>query len=463
MLRLRRAMVVPSILVGVLILAGAGLIYRGCRRQLLGEELLAAAEAGDIARARSLIQQGAPLSSQGFAGRNALTLAACKGHTAIVQLMLDATAEPGAEERRAVVHHMSRGLQRTALECAAAGGHDAILTALLEEEARIGATPGRHFHRTPLEWAAMNGHLKTVRLLLSSGADVNEGISEGYDHTALMVAARWGHAQVVKELVEVGADLEASDADGTALIKATIGRASEDAGLAILETLLAGGANLEATDFHHRTALYHAAALSRRRLLRSLLEAGANPDGAPDAYAGESPLKAAAMRGDLESVQLLLTAGADPEGSTPGRTALMLAASAGHRDVLEALLDAGVEVNAKASSWPRTALACAAEAGQIECVRFLIEAGAKVGPDDLEELEVTGDPRVIRLLKAAQGGRGARPGWTAATGAAGRGPSSGPQELPELGHPGTVDDEADRTGQEQRHEQRPPRAVVEGQ
>jgi ankyrin repeat protein len=75
----------------------------------LGEELLAAAEAGDVDRARSLIQQGASLRSQGFAGRNALTLAACEGYTAIVQLILDAAAELGAEEESAVVNQMSRG------------------------------------------------------------------------------------------------------------------------------------------------------------------------------------------------------------------------------------------------------------------------------------------------------------------------------------------------------------------
>lgn len=73
----------------LLVLAGAGLAHEGCRGQRLGEELLAATDAGDVERARTLIEQGASLETPGFAGRNALILAACKGHTAVVRLILD--------------------------------------------------------------------------------------------------------------------------------------------------------------------------------------------------------------------------------------------------------------------------------------------------------------------------------------------------------------------------------------
>jgi len=62
---------------------------------------------------------------------------------------------------------------------------------------------------------------------------------------------------------------------------------------------------------------------------------------------GVTALQAAAGRGSVAVVRLLLAAGADPDrcdpGSASGRTAVHAAAAAGHVDVVRALLEAGAD------------------------------------------------------------------------------------------------------------------------
>ena len=65
-----------------------------------------------------------------------------------------------------------------------------------------------------------------------------------------------------------------------------------------------------------------------------------------------------------------------------GNSALMLAAWKGHTEIVNALIKARAEVNAKDKDG-RTALMCAAENGRTETVNALIEAGA----DDLTDNE----------------------------------------------------------------------------
>lgn len=105
--------------------------------------------------------------------------------------------------------------------------------------------------------------------------------------TPLMVAIRWGHRDIALLLIRSGAELNAVDAD-------------------------------------HRSALHHAAHGNERALMRALIEARANID-LPDAY-HYTALHMAAREGHLEAVHLLLEAGADVNAQIDvGFTALDLA------------------------------------------------------------------------------------------------------------------------------------------
>ena len=82
--------------------------------------------------------------------------------------------------------------------------------------------------------------------------------------------------------------------------------------------------------------------------------------------------------GHVEFVKALLEdAGADTEakGGSNGYTALMLASEKGHVDAVQALLDAGADIEAK-DYYGWTALMLASRYGHVEVVQALLDAGA---------------------------------------------------------------------------------------
>ncbi|MEN8259076.1 MAG: ankyrin repeat domain-containing protein [Pseudomonadota bacterium] len=85
-----------------------------------------------------------------------------------------------------------------------------------------------------------------------------------------------------------------------------------------------------------------------------------------------------ASRGDLDMINLFLAAGMDPNASDGKKTALMAAVGGEHFDVVTALIEANVDVNAKIYNYGKltTALNWAVPRGQEATVRALLEAGA---------------------------------------------------------------------------------------
>ena len=103
----------------------------------------------------------------------------------------------------------------------------------------------------------------------------------------------------------------------------------------------------------------------------SLLRRLANSPNGP----GPAPLMVAATTGTLEAVQILLSAGADPNATdNSGVTPLML----GIRDIAKTrlLLDAGARVNEKSRQGQTALLITFANAGSLETVRLLVSKGA---------------------------------------------------------------------------------------
>lgn len=114
-----------------------------------------------------------------------------------------------------------------------------------------------------------------------------------------------------------------------------------------------------------------------------------------------TPLHDAARAGDLARVKALLEAAAPPALDARDklrRTALHLAAWAGHTDVCQALLDAKCIVDATASDL-MTALHFASQGGHVAVVRALLDAGANHSPCDLKK-------HMTPLHYAAQRGHG---------------------------------------------------------
>ena len=124
------------------------------------------------------------------------------------------------------------------------------------------------------------------------------------------------------------------------------------------------------------TQLVQAVRKGQSGRVRALLEAGA--DAGATTPQGYTALVYSALRGDAESVNALVKAGAPVDRghrqAERGLTALIYSARGGHTLTAQILLEGGADVNAERSG--ATALQMAKSQGHIEMVRLLEEAGA---------------------------------------------------------------------------------------
>jgi hypothetical protein len=111
------------------------------------------------------------------------------------------------------------------------------------------------------------------------------------------------------------------------------------------------------------------------RISQLLIRTGVNIN-EEDAY-GFAPIWYAAQNGDLTTTEFLLEKGADLHKW--GGVSLGQACVHGHRDVAEALINHGVDINAIVYDYPQwNVLMAAANAGQLDVITMLVRKGASL-------------------------------------------------------------------------------------
>ena len=109
-----------------------------------------------------------------------------------------------------------------------------------------------------------------------------------------------------------------------------------------VKTLLAAGANPSATTRSGWTALIYAAARGEAEAVNALVKAGAPVDRSHrQADRGWTALIYSAQGGHILTAQILLEGGADVNVERSGMTALQMATSQGHDDMIRLLEEAG--------------------------------------------------------------------------------------------------------------------------
>lgn len=229
----------------------------------------------------------------------------------------------------------------------------------------------------------------------------------GADERLIAAVRNGDQASLMSLLDRKDVEIDAGRADGsTALAWA----AHEDDEQAV-DLLIRAGADVnKANDFHGVTPVALACANGNSRVVRKLLDAGADPDRAQ--WSGETPLMTCANTGAVDGVTALLEYGADVNATEneEDQTALMWAVAGQHAQVVRVLTENGANVEARSrivprpdpyivemsldeSIWPTnypettrwekvsggfTALYFAAQQGDIESARILLEAGADI-------------------------------------------------------------------------------------
>jgi hypothetical protein len=135
------------------------------------------------------------------------------------------------------------------------------------------------------------------------------------------------------------------------------------------------GMNLEAKDINGRTALFLASELGHEKIVRMLLNRGADVD---NGNRTSNALGAASSGGYENIVQLLLDRGADiGVQSRYDGDALQAASSEGHDKIVQMLLDRGANVNTHCGDYSN-ALQAASSNGHDKIVQILLDRGADV-------------------------------------------------------------------------------------
>src|SRR5471032_2329110 len=276
---------------------------------------------------------------------------------------------------------------------AAMQGNKEAVRSLLKQAADVNAAQGDGM--TALHWAAMKDDADLVQTLLfaganvkattrigsytplKSGADANGATANGT--TALMLAAASGNVETVTRLVAGGADVNAKE-PVRGLTPAMFAAASDRA--AVLTLLAKNGADLKAT-----SKVTDLSALSKDpAALRDITFGNPQPPGEPPAGGrngvvpqGGAPGGGFGGRGGRGNQ----TAGVDRNyqlnelvAAQGGLTPLILATREGHAASVQALLDAGADVNQPSAGDRTSPLLIATINGHFDLARTLLDKGA---------------------------------------------------------------------------------------
>ena len=238
--------------------------------------LLAAARAGSVPAVRQLLARGVDVNTaEGFQKTTALMWAAAEGHLDVVDLLLEAGADPNRQ------------------------GH---VTALTERHNADHPTGGF----TALMFAARNGNEALARRLVARGANIN--LKNGDDASAAMVAIYNDRFDVAATLIELGSDVN----DGSLYVAAEMRDATTD-------QFAFDGSRRRPDNPNTKTAL---------DLMKMLLERGADPN---ERFQGQfhsthmpntdrfdnTPFFRAAVAADVEALKVMIAHGATLDQAPP--------------------------------------------------------------------------------------------------------------------------------------------------
>lgn len=345
------------------------------RNQSKNTPLISSSKKGHTEIVQMLIQKGADVDAKNIMRETSLHLASENGHKKIVELLLKRGANPDTYN----------GRSETPLHVALWGGYEEVAQMLLE--GGIDICTKNTISETPLSLASGKGYEGIVRAMLEKGADVNpqHGPGEVPIPTALAAACTTGNEDLVRLLIDYGANIDCRDMwHGSALIGA-----AEHGSLTNLRLLCEAEAHVNfdvglRDPKEYPSALSAAAHKGYKDKVQLLLNFGANVNARCDAWKCGTVLIAAAGKGHNEIISLLLASGADVNlGSVDWKytNAIVAATKKGHKAAVQLLLRKGARLDDQDLK-NRETLTTVIELGNEELVQALLDYGVNVHVKD---------------------------------------------------------------------------------
>ncbi|KAF5537760.1 ankyrin 1 [Fusarium mexicanum] len=311
-----------------------------------------------------LLSCGASIADKDSAGRTALEIAAIWGDFTTLEVMLSRKEEiermfhePDLhpvnlaveyENKKCLALLLSHGLSPnvatskgdTALRMAIQNRRLDLCKMLLESNADPDLTPDKA--NTPLIQAISEGDLDIVKLLIENKATIDKREAppdDGWSRTPMQVAVDWNRPEIVQYLLEKGADPDARDSDGIPVI----GSAVSGGHINMVQWLVDANADVNVSYYDNKVTPLHEAC-PHPEIVRLLLEHGADINkGNADS---RTALNLAICANNLATVQVLLEAKTKPDiNADTIYWDLLTVIPVGYIDVVETMLEAGVDVN----------------------------------------------------------------------------------------------------------------------
>lgn len=275
-----------------------GIKIKQKKRKKNTENFIDAAMMGQVEFVQAAIKNGIDINAIGSNGKTALMYAALYGHIPIIKALIQAGANLDILSDEEIAGFSKTALMYVASSYFATNRHE-VIKVLVEAGANVNLQGQEGL--TALMWAAICNYINAVEALMEVGADLN--IRDNDSNTAIMYAKARKFDTLVNLLKQAGADEEG-------LKEIELIEACEQGDIQLVNNLIEAGVNI-----NHRidnmTPLCAAIMKRHDEIALLLITKGADVNLWRDEAHAFNPLLDAASYGSIRIVRALVEAGAD--------------------------------------------------------------------------------------------------------------------------------------------------------
>ena len=309
-----------------------------------------AAELDSLKNMQLLIKFGANVDARRKNGWSAIHYAVYKKRTHIVRFLI----ENGSDVNASVDSENCY----TSIHIATKVGSPDIIEILIKAGANVNSR--NDYDAMPIHLAVSFGYLDCVKLMTRYGADINARGPRSWRPIHFAVFKNF--IEVVQYMLPNGAEVNPKDDDGAMPIHL----AAKSGYIGIMELLIDNGADVVAIGTNGRLPLHYVAYSKNVKAAQLLIDNGGNTHSTSDG--GYTPIDLAIALGSESIFRFFLK-----NGAIVSQDSIQIAIKNHCMEIIEPLIEHGLDVNEKMGPFGNPAFYDAVECGCIRCVEALKE------------------------------------------------------------------------------------------